>query len=102
MDQLNFFNTVNLNGEKLSTAVKNVQTQGDRVYTIMKRKAIPMTPADVHESYERLYGHCPITSIRRAISDLTRMGYLEKTYFRKPGIYKMDNYTWKVNVFKIV
>jgi hypothetical protein len=38
----------------------------------------------------------PITSIRRAITDLTRSGYLVKTERMKIGQYGMPNHTWKL------
>ena len=38
----------------------------------------------------------PITSVRRAITDLTTAGYLEKTGDRKMGEYGQPNWTWKL------
>lgn len=39
----------------------------------------------------------PLTSIRRAMTTLTKLGYLEKTRVKKKGDYDFDNYCWRLN-----
>jgi hypothetical protein len=38
----------------------------------------------------------PITSIRRAMTDLTKLGYLEKTKEKRAGEYGELNFCWKL------
>lgn len=55
------------------------------------------TPFEVHR---RTGLRCPITSVRRAITDLTTAGYLKKTGTMKPGEYGKPNHTWKLSIDK--
>ena len=91
-----FFNTINLKEDQLSFHFLKAEKQTDRVYAIMKQRAYPMTPFDVHEVYIRFWGPCPITSIRRAISTLTDDGKLIKTRLMKDEVYGKPNYKWVV------
>lgn len=38
----------------------------------------------------------PITSVRRAITNLTKQGHLEKTSIYQEGNYGKQNHTWKL------
>ena len=97
MEQMNlFYNTVNLNGTDLKKAVQKSNRQSDRVLKIFKMNAIPMTPAQVSGYYDDLYSPSPLTSIRRAITNLTKDGRLIKTDVKVPGIYGTPNYKWKL------
>ena len=90
-----FFNTVNLKGEKLKESWKAALTQQERVLFILKANKKGMTPSDVHKIYCHYWNTCPITSIRRAMSNLTENGDLEKTQNQAEGIYGKPNYIWK-------
>ena len=39
----------------------------------------------------------PITSVRRAITNLTQAGYLKKTSFMKKGTFGKQIHTWQIN-----
>lgn len=39
----------------------------------------------------------PITSVRRAITNLTHAGYLKKTAFMKKGSFGKQIHTWQIN-----
>jgi len=39
----------------------------------------------------------PITSVRRAITNLTYAGYLKKTSFMKKGTFGKQIHTWQIN-----
>lgn len=55
------------------------------------------TPFDVQKSLRRgLIMNSPITSIRRAMTNLTDKGKLVKTKIKRPGIYKAPNYCWRL------
>lgn len=51
------------------------------------------TPARVFEIFDQKY---PITSIRRAITNLTKAGKLELTGETRKGLYGRENNTWRV------
>jgi hypothetical protein len=60
---------------------------------ISKRK---LTPFEVLEKYEKHNPRVPITSIRRAITNLTDRGLLEKTPNFKVERYGKTNHLWKL------
>ena len=53
-----------------------------------------MTPAEIWEGYGFKYKNVPLTSIRRAITNLETEGLLEKTNIQKPGVYGKKNHCW--------
>jgi len=53
------------------------------------------TPDDIQEACERCERIWPITSIRRAISTLTKYGNLTKTNELREGKYGKKTHTWK-------
>ena len=52
------------------------------------------TPFDIMST---VLPNAPITSVRRAMTDLTKKGYLIKTTIKKTERYGVGNYTWKLN-----
>jgi hypothetical protein len=56
-----------------------------------------MTPFEVEEAYIKLYPKVPITSIRRAMSNLTKDNKLVKTNAMKQGGYDKPNFIWEYN-----
>ena len=61
-----------------------------------KMSGVSMTPAQVSSYYDDYYGPAPLTSIRRAMTTLTKDGKLIKTDKQVPGIYGTPNYKWKL------
>ncbi len=47
---------------------------------------------------DNLHLKVPITSVRRAMSNLTQAGVLIKTQNKRMGMYGVENYTWKLAV----
>lgn len=87
-----FYNTIHLAGSELSEATGQADIQNDRVLKIFDR---PMTPFEVLDEYEKLYPSCPLTSIRRSITTLTKRGLLEKTDKMKTEVYGKVNHYWR-------
>lgn len=52
------------------------------------------TPFEVHKAVLPI---APITSVRRAISNLTKKELLEKTDIKGMGVYKVENYKWRLS-----
>lgn len=98
--ELFFFNTIHLSGDSLEEAKANVENQGNKILSILKREDRALTPFEVSKLYDGLYRPCPITSIRRAMSDLTRVGFLEKTHEKKEEKYGKSNFKWRIKSTK--
>ena len=94
--QLTFYNTIDLSSQELVTAKVSVTKQADRVLDIMRKKNKSMTPFEVHFFYIQQYPNCPVTSIRRAMTNLTELGKLFKTTDKKIEFYGKPNYKWQI------
>lgn len=77
--------------------LKQTKRQSDRILMIFKLQDKPLTPFDVLEIYSKHFAPTPITSIRRAMTDLALSGQLEKTQDFKKGAYGKVNHKWKIN-----
>ena len=98
MQNKQFYNTIGLKGQSYAKAVKNANTQAERILTILKFKKVAMTPFDIWFEYQNYYPQCPVTSIRRALTNLTNQGFLEKCETMGMGIYGMPNNKWKSKI----
>lgn len=87
-----FFNTIGETGETLKESKANANKQETRILELMVE---PCTPFEVHKLYCLKYPEVPITSIRRAMSNMSSKGFLEKTEQKKTEKYGKVNYLWK-------
>ena len=94
-NQLNFYNTIGFTGKTLSRALINIDKQGERILIILKQSRKALTPFEVLETYCDYYPEIPITSIRRAMTDLTNDGKLVKLSEMKQGNYGKPNHKWR-------
>jgi hypothetical protein len=100
METTHFYNTVDLPEPQLKIADKNAEKQEDVILNFFRSNATKsFTPFDVQKSC-KLLSSTPITSIRRAITNLTLNNRLVKTNELKPGEYGKPNYTWKLRLMK--
>ena len=91
-----FFNTTN-EAEKLPEYNQKAQTQNERVLKILTEAKTHLTPAEVWARYCKYYNSkTPITSIRRALTTLTKNGRLEMVYIKKIGLFGKPNYQWRI------
>jgi Fe2+ or Zn2+ uptake regulation protein len=98
MQNKQFYNTIGLKGKNYHKAIQNAHTQSERILTILKFKKVAMTPFDVWHEYQKYYPPCPVTSIRRSLTNLTQQGFLEKSETMGMGIYGMPNNKWKSKI----
>lgn len=63
------------------------------------RLKVCLTPSEAHSAYCELYPAVPLTSIRRAVSDLTERGLLRKSATMRLGIYGKSEHCWELNDF---
>ena len=89
-----FYNTIELNGSDLDRAKKRADTQESKVLAFFNlRPAYLYTPFEVQE---KVMPGVPITSVRRAITNLEKAGHLRKTKVRGVGKYGVPNYCWQL------
>jgi hypothetical protein len=89
-----FFNTISETGDELRDSKLKARTQQDIILDFFKdRRGQMLTPWFVHTYCRDLEGAL-LTSIRRAITNLTDDGYLIKTKIQEPGGYGKKNYCW--------
>jgi Fe2+ or Zn2+ uptake regulation protein len=90
--QLTFFNTTNLSGSELSEKVSNAENQQSEILEYFKAEKI-LSPSDVFKKLDQKY---LLTSVRRAITVLTKQQFLERTPDKKVGLYGSKEYLWKL------
>ena len=83
-------NTTGENGKTLEEYEEKANAQ-ERAVLAYFRKERMASPSEVHQ--KALPG-CPLTSVRRAITNLTDKGYLRKTRVTIHGIYRRPEHLW--------
>ncbi len=93
-----FHNTINASGDTLVAHTITCKSQEERILVIFKEKqGVAMTPFYVADLYSKLYKEVPITSIRRAMSNLTEENKLIKLPSMREEKYGKPNFLWKYN-----
>jgi len=91
-----FYNTTNESGEQLELFTQKAMKQEDKVMLIFKEK-YALTAYQCYQLYLLKYEvNTPLTSIRRAITNLTNKGKLDMTVNKQVGGYGRDNYIYKL------
>jgi hypothetical protein len=89
-----YYNTTQLTGAELIERKVKAKSQQEIVYAFFKQHPMQMfTPAEVHFKTQM---QCPLTSIRRCITNLENDGYLLKTNQKQIGNYGVPNFMWKL------
>ena len=86
-----FYNTINEVSSVLVTSHTNTRTQEAIILDCFKSAQEPLSPSMVHFLTKL---KCPITSIRRAMSDLTKQGSLTKTPKYTIGKFGKKEHLW--------
>ncbi len=88
-----FYNTIGLQGDELAQATYRAGSQEAIVLEFFRRNRDTMFgPSEIHQ---RLFSpRIPLTSIRRAITNLTTAGYLRKTEAQTLGAYGQKEHYW--------
>lgn len=90
---MSYYNTINLDKSKLIKALLKADNQMHKVRIIFNSYGM-LTASEAHSYFP---SNVPLTSIRRAISDLQSEGYLIKTDNMKEGLFGMPEHYYKVN-----
>lgn len=89
-----YHNTNELIAGELKEARRSASNQEAKILDFFEyNKDRDFTPEEIQ--YHLLMSRHPITSIRRAITDLTEQGYLRKTNIMRPGRYGKPVHTWQ-------
>ena len=89
-----YYNTLNEQDPTLTKSKEKAKKQKDQIFAIYRHTLRPMTPAEIWEKYGYKSRNVPLTSIRRAITNLETEGLLKKTDIQKPGVYGKLNHCW--------
>lgn len=89
-----YYNTNTETGEVLKQSHAKALTQEQKILRYFQdHPSREFTPFDIQRNV--LYDS-PVTSVRRAMTDLTTDGKLEKTDTQKMGKFSKMNYCWKL------
>lgn len=95
-----FHNTIRLTGRNLALAEAAAKTQQEKVYIFfLYRRQSAFPPSRVHHLMlmeKLIHDSVPVTSIRRAITNLTKEGKLQQTETMVEGPLGKPEYTWTV------
>ena len=89
-----YYNTLNESATDAKKSETKAKKQKDQIFAIYRHTKRPMTPAEIWESYGYKNSNVPLTSVRRAITNLETEGLLKKTDIQKPGVYGKMNHCW--------
>ena len=92
-----YHNTTNLSGPALMQAVAKAEKQDEAVLLIYKETRKAWSPSQIHASLEKAGRLLPITSVRRAITNLTNTGDLVKCVEQRVGLYGALEGLWQIN-----
>ena len=93
---MSYYNTTHLEGSELVEAWKQATNQEAKVLVLFR--AHPAKYFSAPEVANKVFPNqsVPLTSVRRAITDLTNAGCLVRTDSKVPGLYGKDNYQWRL------
>ena len=93
-----YYNTTKTTGQELKKLAKKTKKQNDLIFKLFKlNRKLALSPFEVQAILIRLgLTNAPITSIIRAMTNLTQDGLLSKTNTKRLGPYGRDSYCWKL------
>jgi hypothetical protein len=95
--QTDFYNTTNETGADLSNYKASARSQQERIYNFMKqREGVGFSPSQIMD-YVFAGEHVPITSIRRAMTNLSMSSngcLISKTDIKYRGPMGRPEHTW--------
>lgn len=93
--ELDFHNTINETGERLTELKENAKSQQEKILKYFYQNSIYcFTPFEVQAA---ILQNTPITSVRRAMTNLTTQGHLIKDNLQKVEKYGVKNNYWSFN-----
>lgn len=90
-----YYNTTCQTGEQLEEYRRVAASQEDLMKAFFcQRPGQAFTPSQLTS----VLPGAPLTSVRRAITNLTRQGVLEKTTRQRPGAYQRPEHLWRLRI----
>ena len=89
---MSFYNTTNATNPDLAEYRQKAENQNDVIMHLFE-SGLNYTPSEVNRL---ALPNAPITSVRRAITNLTDDGRLFKTVHKRNGIYGRQEYVWQI------
>lgn len=91
-----YYNTTDLVGDELRERIANAASQEKKVKAFFEgHPEKQFTPFEVRDAI--FSGGTPITSVRRAITNLTDEEVLKKTDNQREGLFGEPNHLWTLN-----
>ena len=91
-----FFNTIDEVGNALAESNKKTNRQEDLIYSLFIWIKQPLSPSMVLTQLGLAGKNYPITSVRRAMTNLSKEGKLKKTNDYTEGQYGKREHLWKL------
>jgi len=91
-----YYNTTDLVGDDLAERIANAASQENKVRRFFE--AHPEKRFTPFEVKDAVFEGVPITSVRRAITNLTDEGVLEKLDNKRDGEFGEPNHLWQLNL----
>jgi len=90
---MSFYNTIEEEGQELTQSYEKAKTQEEKILECFNSCKEPLSPSMV---LFQTGLNCPITSIRRAMTNLSNDGKLEKTKDYTLGTYGKREHLWSL------
>ena len=90
---MTFFNTIGENLDELSHSIAKCKTQEAKILKCFDFYETSLSPSMVLNMTKL---RCPITSIRRAMTNLSNEGKLVKTNKKVKGLYGKQEHLWSL------
>ena len=90
---MSYYNTIEEVGSALTESNKKTRKQEELIFDLFVKRNQPLSPSMVLTESGL---NCPITSIRRAITDLCNAGRIVKTNRQVRGMYNKPEHLWEL------
>lgn len=90
---MSYYNTTNEKGDELKESHNKASTQEQVIYGYFQTFGQPLSPSMV---LTKLNLNCPITSVRRAMTNLTEDKKIIKTDEKVEGLYGKKEHLWRL------
>lgn len=90
---MSYYNTTNEKGFDLEKSHEKARNQEEIIYSFFLTYGKPLSPSQV---LKKLNLECPITSIRRALTNLTNEDKIIKTDVKVVGLYGKKEHLWRL------
>ena len=90
---MSYYNTTNEKGFDLQKSHEKARNQEEIIYSFILTYGKPLSPSQV---LKKLNLECPITSVRRALTNLTNEDKIIKTDVKVVGLYGIKEHLWRL------